>query len=252
MRTGSLRQRQVEGPVVRLHPHHAGQVERDVRGADADGVGSILPLDLRQGAVEHHLPFINEQDAVAQRLHQVHLMGAEDNGLALPMQFCHQILDALHVDRIQSLERLVEEQNLRVVDEAGDELKPLLHTPAQVLDLTGGPLLQFDPLQQVHRPFAGRGPRDSLQFGQVDQRIQYFQVAVEPAFLREIPDLSLRLAWGLAQNHHAPFVRPDDVHNDADGGGFPGPVRPQEAEHLPSFHLEGEAVHRHHVPVPLH
>ena len=38
---------------------------------------------------------------------------------------------------------------------------------------------------------------------------------------------------------------------DADGGGLPGPVRPEEAEQLPFFDAEVEALERQDVPVRL-
>ena len=66
-------------------------------------------------------------------------------GLGLKMiPSADKALESLGVDRVEALEWLVQEEHLRVVHQAGDELKPLLHTLAQIAHLALGPVLQLD------------------------------------------------------------------------------------------------------------
>src|SRR3712207_6951647 len=59
--------------------------------------------------------------------------------------------ERLRVDRIEAAERLVEDHEVRVVEERGDELHLLLHAARQLVDLREPPVLlrrlEPEPLQ---------------------------------------------------------------------------------------------------------
>ena len=105
-------------------------------------------------------------------------MRAQHNCLALGDQRTHQPFDNLDVYRIQTLERLIQNQQIRVVDETGNELHFLLHASAQLLDALAGPLLHFDPLQPLFRPTLGRFGVNALELSKVDEHFQHLLVAV--------------------------------------------------------------------------
>ncbi len=73
-----------------------------------------------------------------------------------------------------------------VVHDAGDELELLLHPSAEVPDLLLSPFAQLDALQPAQGLLAGDGPGRSLQLRQVDQYVQYLEILVQAALLRQV------------------------------------------------------------------
>src|SRR5204862_227351 len=71
--------------------------------------------------------------------------------LAAALGLEHGVLERLRVDRIEAAERLVEDHQLGIVQQRGDELHLLLHPPRQLVDLRLAPILlgagEAEPLQ---------------------------------------------------------------------------------------------------------
>ena len=60
----------------------------------------IVGLDLGQRTIQHHLPVIDQQDAVAHLFHLAHVVGAEDDRLALGLLLQQHRFEQVGVDRI--------------------------------------------------------------------------------------------------------------------------------------------------------
>ena len=59
----------------------------------------------------------------------------------------NNLLDVLHGDGVYAAERLIEDQELWLVQHRGDELELLLHTLRKLLALLLGDIGQLDPLE---------------------------------------------------------------------------------------------------------
>jgi hypothetical protein len=171
-------------------------------------------------------------------------VGAEDYGLALLVQFQNHLFEQLGVERVEALKWFVEDEQLWIVHEGGDELRLLLHAPAHRLHLLVRRIGQIHPFQQRPRPRPRCAPRHALEHCQVGQAIHCLELAVQPPFLRQVADAvqSLRRQW-LVKDMDATAIGPDDVHQHADGGGFAGAVGAEEAEYLSPAHGQVQVIY---------
>ena len=144
--------------------------------------------------------------------------------------------------RIQAAGRLIQDQHCRVVHEAADDADFLLHALGHFLQLSPG--IQLEPRHQLLRPIqalqpaVGRHEFDKAPAGHVVHEGNL------PGDIAQIPldDRGLTRAVQAQYGAAAP-LRPDKAHQLPDGGGFPRPVGPQEAEYLALFQGEGDVEH---------
>ena len=106
-----------------------------------------LAANVVESAVEHDPAVVDQHDAVAQLLDQVHLVGAQDDGHALLALFAQQVLDHLCVDGVEAAERLIHDQQFGMMKQGGDDLGLLLHALAQLLDLLVFMSFQIESLE---------------------------------------------------------------------------------------------------------
>ncbi len=239
------RQDDLVGVIVLLHLLRAVQRLRQPVALQDDGVLGILGLDLVQLPVQHHPPVVDQQDPVAHLLDLVHVVRAEDDRLAPPLFFQQDLLQHLGVDRVQPLERLVQDQQRRIVDQGGQELGLLRHALAQLLHLAPGVLGQPCLLQQGGGPLAGLLAWHPLQCPQVGQALQQPKALVQAALLRQVADARLAgLGHRLAHQPDGAAVRLDDVHDRADRGRLACPVGAEETKDLPFPNGKADPIHR--------
>ena len=102
-------------------------------------------------------------------------------------------------------------------------------------------------------PHAGaRGPRQSLQRAEIGHHVDDGELRVQPSLFREIAE-AIEIVAGprMPERQDAPFVWPDDVHQDSHQRALAGPVRTEQAEDLTLLDVEGDALERGRLPVAL-
>jgi hypothetical protein len=124
----------VAGPV--LDPHRALAV------LDLQGAGRVDAGDL---AVDH------ERDPVAQLVGGGHVVRGQEDGRAALTLGSDQILDALCAGRVEPARRLVEEDQVRFVQQAAGDAQPALHSLRVVPDEPVAVALEPDCRQQPSR-----------------------------------------------------------------------------------------------------
>ncbi len=134
-------------------PRHdpVGQPEPDRHGAQipsADGAGRAERHDLLPE--EHGHP-------VRQRLHFVHVVRRQQHRRPRSRQQLDQLPRVTSTRWVQPRRRLVEEQELRVADDAQSDVETALLATRQVLDAVVRLLGQPDELNDLARPVAGSG-----------------------------------------------------------------------------------------------
>jgi hypothetical protein len=140
-------------------------------------------------------------------------------------QFPHQP----SVHRIQPAEHLVEDQQIRLMDDRGDELHLLLHPLGEFLALLLCDILEPHTLEPPHGTPTCFGAVDALETGDVREERGDLHLAVHAALFGEIPDAVLRFeSRGPSQNGDLTLIGKNDRHDHADGGGFPRAVWPDE------------------------
>ncbi len=110
-------------------------------------------------------------------------------------------------------------------------------------------------VREIHRMFAGYYRRPRVGLGEVLHGLAHGRARVEAAALQDDPDPLLQAAvaaLGIPPEHPhlAPGAAPVALE-DLDRRGLAGPVRPEQAEHLPALDGEGDAAHGLHVAVRL-
>src|SRR6266513_1028362 len=114
---------------------------------DHEMVSATCPLDVRERAIHQLPPPRNDAQLLAQLFGLLHDVGREQDRLPATPQVEHGVLHDLRIHRIQSRERLVQNQEIRVVEHGRDELHLLLHDFDQLIHPPHAPLPATDPLR---------------------------------------------------------------------------------------------------------
>src|SRR5689334_15316412 len=137
-----------------------------VEGALERGLAS-LRLELRERAVGDDASVMNDDHPVADALHDIEEMRAVDDGRPLARERADERLEAEGRVRVEPVERLVEEDRARIVEERrrdDDALPRALRVRAELL-APERPVAQLEELGEA--PDAGRGlvVRQTIQRG---------------------------------------------------------------------------------------
>src|SRR5262249_516319 len=140
-------------------------------------------------------------------------------------------------------EGLVEDQQVRIVHDRGDELDFLLHPLGKGFDLLVEPGPQLHLVEPALDPFLRRRAIDFLDRGEEVEVVDDLHPAVEAALLGQVPDAVLEPAvHRLTEDPDLPRVGSGDVHDHADRGRLAGAVRAEQPEHHAVRDGEGEIV----------
>ena len=123
---------------------------------------AMLRLHGRDRAVEHRLAAGDDAHRVAEALGVVHEVRREDHRLPAAAQLDDGVLERLGVDRVEPAERLVENDDIGVVEQSADELHLLLHAARKLVYFRIAPVLlrraEREPLEPlVDAPVGIRG-----------------------------------------------------------------------------------------------
>src|SRR6266849_1878362 len=213
---------------------------------DDEMLSAMCPLDVREGAVYQLSSPRDDAQLLAQLFCLLHDVGREQDRFPAAAQVEHRVLHDLGVHRIEAGERLVENQEVRIVQHGRDELHLLLHPLRQLIDAAQFPLGKSESLEPCLRSLARLPPVDALHFAEEDEHVEHPHLAVQPALLREIAD-PLRVgpaAPRLPEYTHGASVGLQNVHDHAYGRRLPGAVRPEQAVDNPAGHGQRQLVNR--------
>jgi hypothetical protein len=193
---------------------------------------------------------VDDEDPTREPLHLLQDVRAEQDGPPGGGEVAQQGHHVQPLPRIEAVERLVEEEHRRVVDQGRREQDPLLHA------LRVRRRAAVGDRGEVHGgdrgPGGGVGIRQSLEPGGVADE----PVAREPAGhrfpLRDEADPAVpgRVTPGrLAEQGHPPGRRRQQAGDHAQDRALAGPVGTEQPGD-PWAHLERDVVDGHHVAVP--
>jgi hypothetical protein len=233
-------------------PHPGEGIEpREVRVAgdgEAHDPAPGLPPHVRRPTAHHQPSAVDDRDRIAELLDLVHLVRAEDDCPATRPQLQECVLEEGGIDRVQAGERLVHEQDVRVVQDPRDELDLLLVALAQLIGTAARVVRDPETCEPVPGPRRGVRPSEPVKRAEEDKLIEDLHPWIQPAVLGQVSPRALGRASGcLAVPRHGTLVGVEDVEDDAHGRGLPGPVRAEESEDLPGLDGEADPVERHDV-----
>src|SRR5262249_18668947 len=141
---------------TRATPGRAAREAGEEASAPLVGEGyrvlAVAALHLAHGSVQDLLAAVDEGHAVAQPLHRVHLVARQDEGLARPAHLEEDVPHEVRAHRIEAAHRLVEDEDVRVVEHGGHELRLLLHAPPEAVHLPLAPPPAPPPPPPAPRP----------------------------------------------------------------------------------------------------
>ena len=170
-------------------------------------------------------------------------MCGKQNGRALIAQFEDGFFQEVGIDGVEATERLVEDEDFRLVDDGGDELDFLLHTFREFLDFLVPPASDFKLVEPCFQAFLCFDFLYAFEFSQINGLLPDFHFLVKAAFFGQVADAGdVLLAKFLAVNQHLTRVGGGDLVEDADEGGLARAVRTQKAVYATLWNLDAHTV----------
>lgn len=114
-----------------------------------DLAGGVLRDEIAGAALGDDPPLVHDDQSIAELLGLIHVMGGEDQGHALALEPEEPIPQDVPRLRVQPGGRLIEQQQLGVVDQAAGNDEATLHPSGEGLDLVAAPLGELRELQQL-------------------------------------------------------------------------------------------------------
>ena len=228
-----------------LRPHPLGQHEGD------DRVGALRPDQVRRGVEGNEAPGLHDRHPVGQVLGLLHVVGGEQDRGAQLAQRGDQVPCPPPGGRIEPRRRLVEEQQLRVADQAEGEIEP--PTLATGQGLGPGPCLVGEP-HVLDDLIDVAVPR--VQPGVEHHQLADTELLVEPGVLEHDPDPSRGrrvppVAGSTPRTLTVPDVRFRWPSRISTVVVLPAPFGPEQGEHLAGLDREAQVIDRPLLAVVL-
>ena len=230
-------------------------------GSHCGGRALELELDpppLRRASERVHVPggddppVVDDRDLLADVLDELELMAGEEDGRAARRLAAENLGERLDRDRVEPGERLVEDEQLRLVQQRGGELRALLVAVRELLDLRVRAIREAEPLEPARCGDARRCVVEPVQAAEVGELLADRHARVEATLLRHVAEPQpLRQPDRLPVPEHLAAVELDEPEDRAHRGRLAGTVRPEEAEHPPALDRERAAVEGLYLAEPL-
>lgn len=248
---GQLQTRHPQCPVGLLEHPAPGPGQRGAERVPAGrvGIGGAHPCEsgriVRDEVLGAHLgeqpaPADHDQVVGGQR-HLAHEVRGDEDGAALGGELAHQIADPEDALRVEAVDRLVEEEHLRIAEQGRRDAEALAHAEREALGALPGDVLEAHDAQDLVDPLLG----DPGQLGGGQEVRAGPAAAVHGFGVEQGADVPLgvrQLAEGQAVDGDPAGAWAVQAQDQSHGGGLPGAVGPQESRHVTGPDLEGQVV----------
>ena len=212
----------------------SGTLDPGAAGAD-DLDLEMLParraLERLDRARRDHPAASDDHDVLADVLDEVELVAREDDPDTGRRTFPDDPGHRRDPDRVETGERLIEHEQLGVVDEGGRQLDPLLVAVRQLLELRLRPVGETHPLEPDRGRRVGALAGHPVLLGEVAELFGDPHPRIEPALLRHVPEAQPGIAIdGRALPADFAAVGPGQPEDAAHRGRLARAVRSQEAD----------------------
>jgi hypothetical protein len=230
-----------------------GAVEADLqlRATVAEALGQLL-----QGPLTDESTGGEDADPVAHGLDLVEQVAREQDGQATLMgQAPKQVEHLDHADRVDGGRRLIEDEQVGILDQRIGDAQPLEHAPRIRLDERIGPIAQTDLDEDLVDGRLGDIARDAIESSRIAQVLATGHVAVEADLVGHVahPSLDLERPARRIEAHHPRSTRGrlGETQEHQDGRRLARAVLAKQAEDLAGSHLEVEVIDGDQIAVRL-
>src|SRR6202171_5850363 len=196
------------------------------------------------------LAVVHDRDPVAKRFGLIHVMGGQENGPSFRADRFRQLPQVASRLRIEAGGRLVEEEDLRLVDERRRDAEALLLAARQLGNGRARLLGEVHLLQDRHGI-----DRAVVERPEHVEQLEQAQAVEEGRGLQLDTNQVLNLVRILADvdagDDCPALFGSTQTFEDLHRGRLAGAVGTKQSEDLTLFHPERDAVNRHQAPVPL-
>ncbi len=234
-----------EGPLTRAAPGTAarGDAEEEVLQAGRLAAGE-LGADLGEGAQRDRAAVDDDEDAVAELLHEREQVRGEDDGGARLGAGLERALHLADAERVEAGEGLVEEHQARVVEEAAGDGELLLHAAGELAGEDAGLAVELQLGEQ--RAGARLPVHDAVEARHQVEVLAHGEVVEEAGLVREERELALgghgRGGEVVPGDADGAARGREDAAQAAQRARLAGAVGADQAEHLAGGDLEREVV----------
>ena len=214
-------------------------------------------------AVGDQVPLVNDHHAVADLLHHVQHVGAVEHRFSLGGQGGEEVLDQDRGVDVQPRERLIQQDQVRVVQQGGRDQDLLPHALGIGVQPAGAVGRQAEGLEDVADAGLERILGHLVQAPAKLQELLPGEALEQGGGLGHVADPLLHVHGPLRQREaghgNRPGVRRENAGDDLDGGALARAVGPQQAhdlacaqgerdvvQHLPGAVGEAYALERHY------
>src|SRR6266481_10125146 len=222
-----------------------------LRKADLDARGAAgMRFQVTGRAKSNHFSVIDDGHAIAEPLGFLDIVRGHDNRFFLAFQFLDDVVYLSPHLGIEPGGRLIEEQDLGVVDESHGEGQTLLLS-ARELAVEGIALFfQTEALEQFLRiaPPLVKAGEETQCFHHAKLVWKRRELQRGADFMLQFLGVALRVQ---SANGDAAAIKRAQPLENLNGAGFSCAVRPEQPENLAFFHGKADAANGFHVAVSL-
>ena len=188
------------------------------------------------------LAFVDDRDAVAEPLGLLDIVRGQQDGALLVAKGADERVDLVTRLRVETARRLIQEQELRIVDQREREREALLLPAGKPGIVLVAPVPKLEPFEQWPRVRRARveGAEEGDRLANRDLVRQVRRLETDPDAVLE----AVLLRLGIPSEHRdlAGATRAQPFQN-LDGGGFSSAVRSEQTEDLARLYLEVDALY---------
>ena len=208
-------------------------------------VGAQACAQIRRRPQRDHPSAIHQRQPVAV-LGFVHVVGADENGVAGARHFANQIPECPARDGIDSRSRLIQKQNRGIVQDRAAQRQALFPSAGKSCRHRAAALGQIGHFKHILLALRAQIPGNAVHSREKVDVLLYGEIVVERKLLRHVADVFAHLLGFdghiQALDQSAPGGGRQQSAQHADGRGFSGSVRAQKSEDLPLADLQGNVI----------
>src|SRR5690242_20150997 len=234
-------------------PGPAGQVLRRAGQVTGRGQPDLVPLadqahQFVPRALGDELAVVDDADPVAQPFGLFHVVRGVQHGHPGAGQPFHALQDRVPALRVDPDRGFVQDQQLRLVQQADADVETPLHPAGVLLDLVAGPVGQAGQVEHLVGAASRPRGRHAVEPGEEHEVLAARQVRVDGQVLGHVAERALgphRVRRHRLPGHgHLAGVAFEQADDHRDSRGLACPVRAEQPVGLTRGDVEADPVHR--------
>lgn len=191
---------------------------------------------------------VDDRHVIAQSLYEAHDVGRQHDGATARSKGPQHLLDKTSGDRVNGLERLVQDEHLRRMEQRAGDQDLLRHAGGVIGDGLGGGIRKPECLEELHGATGGLILLEAAQGAQVVEIFRAGKPVEDGSAVHEHTDGSLGGQWilpdGMARDKGRAVVRAQQAARHGEHGGLACAVGTHHAVNGAARDVEAQVLDR--------